>query len=121
MKAEIRTIPHRCQRYNTLGDYRVLEGIMRIWVSEMGNEDYNFLIGVHELIEFYLTQRVGISEESITNFDVHHPELDDPGSSALAPYHKEHMLALKIEKQLAKFMGVNWSNYERRMEDICAG
>jgi len=107
----IKTVPHKKQRYNTWGDYYDKGNKKMILVSDFGNPDYEFLIALHEFIESYLTEKRGIKEEDITRFDVEHPELDDPGLSRQAPYHREHMLAMKIEKILAKELKVNWKKY----------
>jgi hypothetical protein len=107
-------IPHKNQRYDTAGDYykNPLEN-WDICISKM-NADYEFMVAVHELIEFYLTQKHGIKEVDITKFDTKDVEPEyrsDPGLSPKAPYHKEHMFAEKIEKRLAKELNINWNIY----------
>ena len=120
MKIEIRTIDHKAQRYNTAGDYfEGKEGFTFFRISEMGNEDYNFLIAIHEFGEAYLCKREGIKFKDIDKFDIDHPELDDPGSSPKAPYHKQHMLMLIIEKLLCRSMGLSWKMYEKRLAEVC--
>jgi hypothetical protein len=37
----------------------------------------------------------------------------EPGDDAKAPYHREHVLATKIERLLAKQLGVDWTKYDR--------
>lgn len=119
-KIEIRTAPHETQRYNTAGDYFIAPGGVTFFrISDMGNPDYNFMIAVHELVEAYLCNKRGIPFSAIDKFDIDHPELDDPGSSKKAPYHTEHMFALKIEKMIAKEMGINWEAYENRLAKVC--
>jgi hypothetical protein len=108
-------IPHKEQRYDTAGDY--YENEFETWdvtISEMQNPDYEFLVLAHELIEWYLTQKRGIAEFDITKFDtilVDDCYRSDPGLSPKAPYHKEHMFSERIEKILAKELGVNWHSY----------
>ena len=51
MRIILTTIPHDCQRYETVGDWLTAHGQLRhVRVSEMGNEDYAFLVGLHEMI-----------------------------------------------------------------------
>jgi hypothetical protein len=117
----IKTIPHKEQRYPTLGDYwRNSEGKQEMRISEMGNDDYAFIIAIHEMIEWYLTEKRGIKEEDIKAFDEMfekefsqglHPEAFQPGLDPRAPYIKEHAFAVSIEKQLAKELGIKWEKY----------
>ncbi len=119
MKWIIETIPHKEQRYETLGDYRVDgDGNYRVFVSETGDDNYNFLIGLHEQIEFWLTKQRGISEEAITKFDMDHPELSDPGENKKAPYYQEHREATIHETLMAYGLGVDWEDYGARLEKV---
>lgn len=112
-------IPHNEQRYPTVGDYYKNEiDIWEILVSRT-NADQEFMIAVHELIEWYLTQKRGISEESITEFDTNAgKDSDDPGSMRSAPYHKEHMFATKIEKMLCKELKCSWDEYDNSLKKL---
>lgn len=116
-----KSIPHKSQRYDTAGDYWIdKKGNWEIRVSEM-KSDYEFMVLVHELIEFYLTQKRGIKEEDITEFDtklVEEKYEDDPGLSPKAPYHKEHMFSTKIEKMLCKELGLDWSKYDKQFSKL---
>lgn len=124
MSIEFKTIPHKDQRYDTVGDY-FCDGINK-WqfrVSEMGNHDFEFLVFIHELVEFYLTQKRGIREEDITEFDKKFEELrsqfpntigdQEPGHMESAPYHKEHVFAEKIERLMAEELDVDWEAYDK--------
>ena len=71
---QCKVIPHESHRYNTVGDYiesKYRGGIDRVnfKVSEM-NADYEFLVLIHELIEYYLVKRKGIDLEAIDEFDM---------------------------------------------------
>lgn len=120
---EIKTIPHDKQRYNTIGDYFQDRGTgtQRFRVSEIGNKDYEFLVALHELIEQHLTEKRGITEESITFFDEKyeserkqglHGPYEEPGFDPNSPYIKEHTFATKIEKLMAEELGIKWEEYE---------
>lgn len=121
MNINIKTIKNRHQRYPTVGDYWFEnDGDIQIRISNMGNTDYEFLVAIHELIECYLTKKRGISEESITAFDMKfeeerkdtmHRMEDEPGYDPRAPYKNEHFFAEAIERLLANQLGVDWKTY----------
>jgi hypothetical protein len=132
MRIVIETIPHSAQRYPTLGDYWVdRDGTLQIRVSEFvgvvddenAKLNYPLLIALHELIEQALCLKRGISEESITAFDMAHlgaddPWVDDPGHCPQAPYHREHVFAECIERLFAAELGVNWQAYTEAVEKV---
>lgn len=104
-------IPHLEQAYNTTGDWRWREGTLKVFVSNLGHPHFNTLVAAHEIVEALLCAAHGVSEESVTSFDVGHPELDEPGDDPRAPYHREHMLASAVERTLAQALGVDWDAY----------
>ena len=127
----IDTIPHRQHRYPTVGDYwrpatqrTGSPERLEVRVSDMGNEDYEFLVAIHELIEEHLTRKHGISEEAITAFDVAFEatrtpdDNSEPGDALEAPYRSEHQYATYIEKQLAYALGVNWFEYGEAIDNL---
>ncbi len=126
MKIEIRTIPHHEHRYETVGDWQANEKgeLCRVLVSDMPNMDYEFLIALHELIEGYLCQVRLISDEKVTQFDeayeAKRPEGDEsePGDDPMAPYHREHQFASRIEKMMAKELGVDWETYDEAVSSL---
>ena len=125
MKIQLKTIPHSSQRYETVGDYWVDQnGVRHIRISDMGNEDYEFLIGLHEQIEQHLCLKRGITEESISSFDIEYeknrPDGDEsePGDHPDAPYRKEHFFATNIEHMIALELGVDWKLYSERVESL---
>lgn len=128
MNFQIQTIPHKSQRYPTVGDYWTDEaGVQQVRVSEMGSKKYEFLVAVHELIEAFLTQDCGIHEEDISRFDQAFEKereagiwsLDDePGNDPRAPYRKEHVLAEIVERLLASELNVDWQEYERTITNL---
>lgn len=128
MIIHIATIPHVVQRYPTVGDYweekdprEILPPTIEIRVSEMFNEDYNFLVALHELVEQHLVRKRGIPIEDIDAFDVQFEKSraaglvrDDaePGDDPRAPYRREHQFATQIEKLMAEALGVDWKEYD---------
>lgn len=114
-------------RYATTGDYYKTKDGWEFVVAGTGDRDYDFLVLFHELIELYLTDRRGIKEPDIMKFDIWFKEqkykgllkeYPEPGVHPRAPYKKEHLFALKLEKVLAKELGINWKKYDDRLTEI---
>lgn len=111
--------PHQYQRYDTVGDYQESHGVTFFTVSEMGNEDYEALVAVHELVEYLLCKKRGISMQAIDDFDKQYEtdrdlgDESEPGWSPDAPYQKEHVFAEKVERMLAEELGIDWDVYDR--------
>jgi hypothetical protein len=72
-------------------------------------------------IEAYLTVHAGISPAAVDKFDKAYEakrkrgDDSEPGDDPRAPYHREHVFASKIERLLAKQLGVDWTNYDREV------
>ena len=125
MRIEIKTIPHEDHRYETVGDWQIMpNGKIKIEVSDMGNDDYALLIGIHELIESWLCRKRKIPEDLVNAFDIAYeakrPEGDvsEPGDDTSAPYWREHQFATKIERQIAKELGVSWEVYDEAVNSL---
>jgi hypothetical protein len=137
MHIYIDTIAHSEQRYPTVGDWQFtaeggggqrstpVEGpVLHVAVSEMKNVDYEFLVGLHEMIEAYLCHKRGIREEDITAFDkafeASRPKgnIDEPGDHILAPYRKEHFFATSIERLVAAELSVDWTEYDKTVVNL---
>lgn len=123
MRVTIRTIPHGEHRYPTVGDYAgSFDTEKTIVVSDMPDRRMSFLIATHELIEAFLCEERGISDEAITAFDVGVPDdspyADDPGHDPASPYHQEHVFAECVERLIAAELGVNWQDYEAAIEAL---
>lgn len=119
MKIHMKTIPHENHRYPTVGDWFIHKnGAITIDVSDMKNEDYAFLVAIHEAIEVWLCRKRGVSEEAVNAFDIayekNRPEGDvsEPGDHPDAPYQREHIFATKIERLLAAELGIDWGHYD---------
>ena len=125
MNIEIKTILHRQQRYSTIGDWTILpDGSLKISVSDMGNDDYAFLVAVHELCEVWLCKKRGITQKAVDTFDIifeqNRAEGDEsePGDHPDAPYRKEHFFATSIERLLAAELGVDWAKYDKTVVEL---
>lgn len=115
-----KVIPHKSHRYDTVGDYFKKGKDWEFRVSKT-NSDYEFLVLIHELVEWYLTQRRGIKEIDIKKFDImfekereegKHDDDDEPGHDPRAPYLKEHIFSEFIERNIAEELDIDWSEYD---------
>jgi hypothetical protein len=128
LNIKIKTINHEEHPYPTVGNYADTHvGGRLITVSNMANEDYELLVAIHELIEQHLCAKRGISEQDITAFDVKFEKEreagkrgpdEEPGFAKNAPYRREHAFATKIEKMLAKELGVEWELYDQTVMSL---
>lgn len=120
----IKFIPHKQHRYDTVGDYYESGqiGTVHVEVSEMFDRRYEFLIAIHELIEMCLCDVSGISNKQIDDFDIGWKDFEDrfgePGNDPKAPYYEQHQTAMRVEKELAEQMGVNWQEYEKFIDSL---
>ena len=122
---EIGTIPHNEQRYPTIGDWRNVsrlavakpKDVLVVSVSAMQNPDYEFLVGLHELVEAWLCKKHGITAAQVDEFDMEHLD-EEPGDNPKAPYFLEHQFAAKVEKLMAEELGVNWEEYEKHLTEV---
>ena len=123
----IRVIPHSQHRYKTTGDYyEVGEGRWVIEVSELGDARYEFLVAVHELVEWFLLWLRGVKEEEVRAFDEWweseaekgNVQGNEPGDDVRAPYYWEHVFATLVEKMVALQLGVDWEGYKRRLKEL---
>lgn len=120
MKIIIETIPHSDQRYDTVGDWkRNKNGDLHITVSDMGNDDYAFLVGIHETVEAWLCERQGVTDQVVTEFDTSYealrPEGDEsePGDAKNSPYGRQHTFATAVERMMCAALGLSWHEYEQ--------
>lgn len=129
MKIEAKTIPYVEQRYQTCGDYFDDSNGKHFRINDMGNEDYAFLVLIHEMVEEHLTRRRGLTEPEIMAFDEmwekenlagKHGPYDEPGHDPRAPYRNEHIFSENIERLIAGQMGINWNAYGYAVVKSCA-
>ena len=105
----IEFIPHSEQRYDTLGDWIVdADGNLTIRASEDAGEDQAFLVALHELVEFWLCRKEGVSQEAVDDWDRSFiAPADDPGAEPgdWGPYQVQHRRACLVEFLVASFLG----------------
>jgi hypothetical protein len=119
----IKTIDAKDQRYPTAGDYFDIGDELHFRITKQKNEDYEFMISIHEQVEEYLTRRKGINEQSILEFDLEWEKkkeqglttAEEPGAEPDCPYKREHFLATVIEGLLALEMGIDFQTYDQEI------
>lgn len=121
MMLSIEIIPQDKQRYPTVGDWQFNDlGALIMKISEMNNPDYEFMVAIHEAVEAWICRYRGITAEKVDAWDMGEgKDMEDPGSHPDCPYHREHMLAIEIERMLCIEMGLDWDAYERKLADTC--
>lgn len=122
----ISQVAHRKQRYETVGDW--IPGTPTdIRVSKMKDQRYVFLVALHELIEYELCKKNGVTDKEVVTFDVNfeaerrrniHPIEAEPGNDPRAPYRNEHDFASMIEMMVAQKLGVKWEAYEKALHSL---
>ena len=120
---EIKSIAHKDQRYDTVGDWwweptQDHADKLCIRISKMSDWRYEALVAFHELCEVLICKWKGIRQEDVDAFDQAFEaqrkpgEVDEPGDDPSAPYHFEHAVASACERVLAVALGVNWKEYD---------
>lgn len=117
----IETAASEDQRYPTAGDYWETDNEIYFKITDQGSDDHEFLVAIHEMIEFWLTRERGISEAEITDYDIKweelpEPKADEPGNEADCIYGREHRFAENIERQLAHELGIDWHEYNNSLK-----
>lgn len=126
MRIVIETIPHKDQRYPTIGDwYYESGGTLCIRVSQLSDWRREMLVAVHELVEVLTCKYDGVTQEQVDEFDMEYEKnraKDDvesePGDDPKAPYVNQHCLATGIERILAQQWGVKWNEYADEIESM---
>jgi hypothetical protein len=115
----LRSIPHKEQRYETVGDWFELpNGVIAIRTSELSDWRKEFLILVHELVEWGLCKHAGVTQAQVDKFDKKYEKEQDEvelGDLKNAPYRKQHCLATAVERMLAAELDVPWNDYEEEL------
>src|ERR1035437_10343150 len=108
----IRFIDIKDQRYSTCGDYWETDTSYEYRITDQGDNRKNMLILLHEMIEYTLCMDKGITEQSISAFDImwegeEYHATDEPGYDLRAPYRHQHIFAENIERLMAQELGVD--------------
>jgi hypothetical protein len=74
----------------------------------------------HELVEALLCRANDVTEDTVTTFDRANPDSPEPGDEPHAPYHKEHAIAMALERLLAVELGIPWRQHEANLDAAMA-
>jgi hypothetical protein len=110
----MRSRPFEDMRYETYGDYYDQDGKTRIDVVEQTNPLYEYLIAIHELVEYVLVKARKISIDEIEEFD-QATHCEEPGDDPAAPYYYEHQVASIVERIVCNELGLKWHQYEEEV------
>jgi hypothetical protein len=114
-KVIMTTLPFDKLRYQTYGDYYEKPGVVHIDVAKQDNPLYEWLIAIHELVEYVLVKARKISIDEIEEFD-QTCQSEDPGDDPAAPYYHEHQVASIVERIVANELGLKWHEYEEQIK-----
>lgn len=119
MKITIETIPHSEQRYETCGDWQFLHlDRLAVRVSDLGDWRMEACLGLHEVTEALLCKHLGITEQAVDDFDMAFTGDGEPGDAPDCPYLIPHRIATSQEMALAGKLGVDWAEYEERINAL---
>lgn len=146
MNIHIEVIPHKSQRYPTVGDWQFRNEDLYIQVSAMGNWKYEALIAHHEMTEALLCYAAGIESAVVTAFDMEFEAAREekgkrkegslvhsvpfifkdkvmtpnfePGDHPDCPYRQQHVVATMAEVQMAVALGVDWIEYNLMVNSL---
>ena len=118
MSIEIKTIPHKDQRYDTAGNWTYTGDHLTILVSDLGDPLMEYLIADHELREAVLCAHRGITEKQVDDFDLAFKGEGEPGDAPSCPYKREHFFATSIERLTAAELGIDWGEYEAKIDSL---
>jgi hypothetical protein len=106
-------------RYYTYGDYYLKKnGDLKVEVINHGRDDYNYLLIIHELLEYFLLQKRNASIAEVEAYDIEF-ESDpkrvelyrEPGADPTCPYKVEHDYANKVVKELCDATGLDFEDW----------
>lgn len=117
---KIDIVPHKDQRYDTIGDWYFIDDVLHITISDLGNFKYIALVAIHELIESVECSINGVTAQQVDDYDFNHKNtgsanFDDHTS---APYYKEHNDATAIEWLLSRLFKIDWRDYSYKINTL---
>jgi hypothetical protein len=124
MKIQINIKSYSEMRYETCGDYYIKDDTLIFDIADTGNDMYNLLVLVHEISEYAMVTKRGISEDEITLFDEAFEKLrkegntDEPGNEVDCIYRDEHCIATGIERMLCGCLNISWKEYEKTINEL---
>jgi hypothetical protein len=98
-------------------DYRFdKKGVFRVKIAKTINPDFEMEMLIHELQEWYLNEKQGITIEDVDKWDKEHIGHPGKGSIKGCPYNRNHLFAEKSGKLFIEKCGHDWPKYKRAIE-----
>lgn len=90
--------------------------------SELEDWRESMSLAIHEAVEALICKKMGITIESVDEFDSHfkgeHIVDVNAGDDPKAPYKIPHTFATAAERILTGALEVDWLNYDKRLSDL---
>lgn len=127
-KIIIRVIDPNNQRYPTCGDwlYDAEDEVLEIRISRMPDWKSELAVAIHEAVEAVECLDKDISEAEVTAFDLmfekerddgKHGETDEAGDDKRAPYHRPHVHATFVEKEVCAQLELSWDEHDKNVNE----
>lgn len=127
-KIIIKCVEPENQRYATAGDYLYdrEDDTLTVFVSRMSNWRSELAVALHEVFEAIHCLADEVEFKDIDRFDFQfecerdaakHGEFDEPGDDKAAPYHRQHVAATFVEREVCAQSGLAWTQHEQNVND----
>ena len=116
MNIQVEFIPRDAMRCDSAGDYFEEGDTIRFIVAQSGNDEWDWLVLLHEMVEYVLVKKAGIPIAEIDAFDMAFQGDGEPGDDPSAPYRHAHSIATGVERIIAGSLGIDWKPYD---EAVC--
>jgi len=118
MNIIIKSIDPAAQRYVTTGDWIWLpDGTLQVFVPDYGNDNSAMLVALHEVVEAWLCRHDGIDEKVVSDWDIAHPDAEEPAEVEGSPYMDQHSIATQVELKMCAGLGMDWNNHNRWVQN----
>lgn len=102
---------------NEVADYRYDEhNWLRIKIAQSKDSCVDMEILMHELSEWFLNERDGITIEEVDKWDMAHVGSGAKGSVKGCPYGKNHSFANRLSRKFIEKCGYVWRDYKKQIE-----
>ena len=107
------------QRYQQIGDYGETPECVWFKITTFpGKPAYAMACLLHEMVERFRNQQLGITDAEVDAFDEANQDDDDPGMLPDAPYHRTHCEADAIERMFILLAGEDWAEYTAAVDAL---
>jgi len=126
-KIIIKPIQPENHRYPTCGDYIYdrEDDTLTIFVSRMEDWRSELAVAIHGVFESVACIAEEIPMSDIDLFDMAfeqnraESDLSEPGDSKAAPYHKQHVGATFVEREVCSKLDLSWEKHEDNVNETC--